>query len=160
MVRVMAQGVFDILHLGHLHYLVEAKRLGDELVVVVARDSTVRKLKHEPVTPEEMRREMIEAMKPVDQAVLGDETDRYVTVEKVKPDIIAIGYDQEVDEEKLNKDLAERDMGHIKVVRLPKFDDDLNGTRKIISKIIGYWGYQKKLEEVEEPLKFHPRKEE
>ncbi|MEE9489142.1 MAG: adenylyltransferase/cytidyltransferase family protein, partial [Thermoplasmata archaeon] len=52
MVRVMASGVFDLLHTGHLHYLEEAKKLGDELIVVVARDSTVRKEKHEPITTE------------------------------------------------------------------------------------------------------------
>ncbi len=157
--RVMAQGVFDIMHLGHVHYLAEAKKLGDELVVVVARDSTVRKLKHEPVTSEEMRREMIEALKPVDKAVLGDENDRYATVVALKPDIIALGYDQEIDEVKLAADLAERGLENIKVVRLPKFDSDLNGTRKIIRKIIDYWDLQKKLDKVEKPLKFHPRKD-
>ncbi len=59
MVRVMATGVFDILHLGHLHYLEESKKLGDELVVVVATDKTVRRRKHEPITPEKMRLEMV-----------------------------------------------------------------------------------------------------
>jgi len=156
--RVMAQGVFDILHLGHVHYLAKARELGDELVVVVARDCTVRKLKHEPVTHEDMRREMIEALKHVDKAVLGDENDRYVTVKELQPDVIALGYDQEIDEVKLKADLEERGMGHIEVVRLPKFDSDLNGTRKIIRKIIDYSDMQKKLDEVEAPLKFHPRK--
>jgi len=155
----MAQGVFDILHLGHVHYLEEARKLGDELVVVVARDCTVRKLKHEPVTPEDMRRRMIESLKPVDLAVLGDEHDRYVTVKELNPDVIALGYDQEIDEVKLKKDLEQRGMGSIEVVRLPKFDSDLNGTRKIIRKIIDYWDYQKKLDEVEQPLKFQPKKE-
>ncbi|MCJ2563189.1 MAG: adenylyltransferase/cytidyltransferase family protein, partial [Candidatus Thermoplasmatota archaeon] len=55
MVRVMASGVFDLLHTGHLHYLEEAKKLGDELIVVVARDSTVRKEKHDPITTEDVR---------------------------------------------------------------------------------------------------------
>ena len=50
MVRVMAVGVFDLLHAGHLHYVEQAKSLGDELIVVVAHDDTVRKQKHEPVT--------------------------------------------------------------------------------------------------------------
>ena len=52
MVKVMATGTFDLLHMGHIYYLKEAKKLGDILSVVVARDSTVRKLKHEPVNPE------------------------------------------------------------------------------------------------------------
>ena len=61
---------------------------------------------------------------------------------------------------RLKADLEERDLGNIEVVRLPKFDSDLNGTRKIIRKIIDYWDLQKKLDEVEKPLKFHPRKSE
>ena len=56
MVRVMAVGVFDLLHAGHLHYVEQAKILGDELIVVVAHDDTVRKQKHEPVTNQDLRR--------------------------------------------------------------------------------------------------------
>ena len=148
----MAQGVFDIIHLGHIHYLQGAKDLGDELVVVVARDSTVRALKHEPITNENMRRELVQNLKPVDKAVLGYEGDRFRTVEELKPDIIALGYDQEVDEEKLRHDLAARGLP-TKVIRLPKFDSDLDGTRKIIRKIVDWWGFQKTMEKVEKPVK-------
>ena len=74
-VRVMATGIFDILHTGHLHFLGEAKKLGNELVVVVARDSTAKKQKHEPIMSENMRLEMISALKIVDRAVLGYEDD-------------------------------------------------------------------------------------
>ena len=59
MVRVMAVGVFDLLHAGHLHYLEQAKSLGDELVVVVAHDDTVRTQKHEPVTSQDLRLSLI-----------------------------------------------------------------------------------------------------
>ncbi|HTD81915.1 MAG TPA: adenylyltransferase/cytidyltransferase family protein, partial [Thermoplasmata archaeon] len=55
MVRVMATGVFDLLHPGHVAFLREAKALGDELVVVVARDSTAKRFKHTPITPEAQR---------------------------------------------------------------------------------------------------------
>ena len=68
MAKVMATGTFDLLHMGHIFYLREAKKLGDELVCVVARDSTVRKLKHEPVTPEDMRLSIIRELKIVDKA--------------------------------------------------------------------------------------------
>ena len=71
MVRVMATGVFDLLHTGHLHFLQSAKALGDELVVVVATDATVRRRKHEPITPQEMRREMVAALKMVDVGLEG-----------------------------------------------------------------------------------------
>jgi FAD synthetase len=134
MKRVMATGVFDILHPGHLHFLLEAKSLGDELVVVVATDATVRKHKHEPITPEKMRVELVGALKPVDRALLGREGDMFEIVLQVKPDIIALGYDQQFDEKDLERRLAERGL-KVKVIRLHKFEDDLNGTRKIIQKI-------------------------
>ena len=85
MVRVMASGVFDIIHPGHLHYLEESRRLGDELIVVVATDNTVRKRKHEPITPEKMRVELVAALKPVDMAILGREGDDiFKVVEELK----------------------------------------------------------------------------
>ncbi len=149
MVRVMASGVFDIIHLGHLHYLEESKKLGDELVVVVATDSTVRKRKHEPVTPEKMRRELVASLKPVDKAVLGkEEGDIYEIVTELKPDVITIGFDQPFDEKVLEKELAKRGL-KVKVVRMPHLDHDLDGTRKIIKKIIEFHEANRKLKEVE-----------
>ncbi len=148
MVRVMASGVFDLLHPGHLYYLKEARKLGDELVVVVATDNTVRKRKHEPITPQDMRLEMVEALKPVDFALLGHEDDMFRTVEEVKPDIIALGYDQDFDEELLKKELEERGMD-IDVVRIGPLSADLNATRKLIQKIIDWYEFQKRMEEVE-----------
>lgn len=137
MTRVMASGVFDILHTGHVHYLNEARMLGDELVVVVATDKTVRRRKHEPITPEKMRLELIQSLKPVDRAVLGKEGDMFKIVAEIKPDIIAIGYDQTFDEKKLEEELAARGM-NVKVVRLSRYSEDLNGTRKIIRRIIDW----------------------
>jgi len=151
MVKVMATGTFDLLHMGHIYYLREAKKLGDKLVVVVARDSTVRKLKHEPVTPEKMRLDLIRELKVVDEAVLGHEDDMYAIVEEIKPDIIALGYDQIHDEEKIKHELKKRKLG-VHVVRLPKYSkmDDLNGTRRIIGKIISAYEFQKNMEKLEE----------
>ena len=134
MVRVIATGVFDILHPGHLHYLEAAKALGDELVVIVATDKTVHKRKHHPITPEDMRVIMVQALKPVDRAVLGHEGDPYDIIVELKPDIITIGYDQKHDVEKIRGELASRGVD-VQVVRLEHFDADLNGTRKIIRKI-------------------------
>ena len=149
MVRVMATGVFDILHLGHLHYLEESKKLGDELVVVVATDTTVRKRKHEPITPERMRCELVASLKPVDKAVLGREGgDIFEIVKDLKPDIITLGYDQPFDQQNLEKELAKRGL-KVKVVRMPHLDHDLDGTRKIINKIIEFQTANQKLREVE-----------
>lgn len=149
MVRIMATGVFDIIHLGHLHYLEESKRLGDELVVVVATDNTVRRRKHEPITPERMRCELVSSLKPVDKAVLGkDGGDIFEIVRELKPDIITIGYDQPFEERTLEQELKKRGL-KVKVVRMPHLDHDLDGTRKIISKIIEFHTADSKLKEVE-----------
>ena len=145
----MATGVFDIIHLGHLHYLEESKKLGDELVVVVATDTTVRKRKHEPVTPEKMRRELVASLKPVDKAVLGkEEGDIYDIVRELRPDVITIGFDQPFDEKHLDNDLAHRGL-KVKVVRMPHLDHDLDGTRKIIKKIIEFHEANRRISEVE-----------
>jgi FAD synthetase len=132
--RVMAVGVFDILHLGHLHYLQEARKLGDELVVVVATDEMVRRRKHQPIIAQDMRLEMVRGLKPVDDAVLGDPNDQLKSVERLRPDIIALGYDDYHKVEELKARMAERGLTP-EVVRITKFDHDLDGTRKIIRKI-------------------------
>ena len=150
MVKVMATGTFDLLHMGHIYYLKEAKKLGDTLSVVVARDSTVRKLKHEPVHSEEIRLDLIKEVKVVDEAYLGYEDDMYAIVEEIKPDIIALGYDQIHDENTIKSELKKRKLT-AKVVRLSEYKcgSDLDGTRRIIQKIISAYEFQKKIERIE-----------
>lgn len=135
MVRVMATGVFDILHPGHLYFLSEAKKLGDELLVVVARDQTARRLKHEPYVPEHIRREMVEALKPVDRAVLGSTTDIYSTVVDLRPDIIALGYNQIFNEQEVQAECARRGVP-VRVVRLGPLRHDELATRRIVERIL------------------------
>ncbi|MHC1569016.1 MAG: adenylyltransferase/cytidyltransferase family protein [Candidatus Syntropharchaeia archaeon] len=135
MVRVLAAGTFDIIHLGHIKYLEEAKSMGDELIVVVAHDNTVRRRKHEPIMPQEVRRRIVESLKPVDRAVNGNDGDILEIVKEIKPDIIALGYDQGFDENELKRRLKKMGMD-VKVVRCHKYaEGDLNGTRRIISRI-------------------------
>ncbi len=149
MVRVLATGVFDIIHLGHLHYLEESKKLGDELVVIVATDNTVRRRKHEPITPEAMRLELVQGLKPVDRAVLGkDGADIYEIVTEIEPDIITIGFDQPFEPEKMEADLRSRGI-EAKVIRMAHLDHDLDGTRKIIRKVIEFHSADKRLSVVE-----------
>ena len=148
MVRVMASGVFDLLHLGHIHFLEEARRLGDELVVIVATDKTARARKHETITPEDMRLKMVQSLKPVDKAVLGKEGDVYEIVLELRPDIIAIGYDQKHEPEKISADLKDRGL-EVEVVRMTEFDHDLNGTRKIMQKVIDWHNFREKMKKVE-----------
>jgi FAD synthetase len=135
MVRVMATGVFDLLHPGHLYFLTEAKKLGDELVVVVARDQTARRLKHEPYVPEVLRREMVEGLKPVDRAILGSATDIYSTVVEERPDVIALGFDQQFDEREIERECARRGVP-VKVVRLGPLTHDELATRRIVERIL------------------------
>jgi FAD synthetase len=150
MVKVMATGTFDLLHMGHIHYLKEAKKLGDHLTVVVATDATVRKLKHEPITPEEIRVNLIRELKVVDEACLGHEDDMYTIVEEIHPDIIALGFDQIHDENAVKNELKKRKL-KVQVVRLSKYqgESDLEGTRRIIQKVIAAHEFQKKMRQIE-----------
>ncbi|MDR1819346.1 MAG: FAD synthase [Methanobrevibacter sp.] len=138
MTVVMATGTFDLLHPGHGLYLQKAKELGgnnSKLVVVVARDSTVRKKKRIPIVDENQRLEMIKCLKPVDKAYLGYEGDMFRIVEEIKPDIIAIGQDQDYDIEELKKSLKVRninsDVKRVEDYRIAELDS----TCKIIKKI-------------------------
>ena len=138
MKRIMAVGVFDLLHAGHLHYLEQAKALGQHLTVVIAHDDTVRIRKHEPVTNHDLRRRMVEGLKPVDDAIIGNppEVPIFDILPIVKPDIIALGYDQEHAEESINRKLMELGYQDIEVVRVEGLSEDLDGTRKIIARIL------------------------
>lgn len=136
--RVMAVGVFDLLHAGHLHYLQQAKSLGNHLTVVVAHDDTVRLRKHEPVTNHDLRRRMVDGLKPVDDAIIGNPPDVSIfeILPKVNPDIIALGYDQEHAEDSIKTKLQELGYDSITVTRVEGLTDDLDGTRKIIARIL------------------------
>tara|TARA_B100000614_G_scaffold160984_1_gene143434 strand:+ start:388 stop:822 length:435 start_codon:yes stop_codon:yes gene_type:complete len=136
--KVMAVGVFDLLHAGHLHYLEQAKSLGDYLTVVVAHDDTVRMRKHEPVTNHELRKRMVEGLKPVDEAIIGNspEVSIFEILPVVNPDIIALGYDQEHAEDSIRLKLQQLGYDKITVTRVEGLSDDLDGTRKIIARIL------------------------
>ena len=116
----MAVGVFDLLHAGHLHYVEQAKSLGDELIVVVAHDDTVRKQKHEPVTNQELRRRMVEGLKPVDKAIVGNPPNIPIfdILDSVKPDVIALGYDQKHSRDAIKLGLENNGWGNVEVIRV------------------------------------------
>jgi FAD synthetase len=138
---VLASGVFDLLHLGHVKFLEEAKRTGgenSELIVIIARDSTVEHTKgRKPIMPEDQRRALVESLKVVDEAVLGFENfDIGEVIEKIKPDVIALGYDQ-TDMVKNVQDYINKHRLHVKVVSIGKFGEDaLDSSSKIRQKII------------------------
>jgi FAD synthetase len=138
---VLASGTFDLLHYGHVKYLEEAKRIGGknaELIVIVARDSTVKKRKgRKTVMPEDQRRSLVEALKVVDEAILGcEDFDMIKVVEKTNPDIIAVGHDQSDIEREIRKALEKEGIA-VQVVRVGRFGkDELNSSSKIKRKII------------------------
>ncbi len=124
---VLAGGVYDVLHLGHLAALEEARSLGDVLVVVVATDVTVEMLKgRKPLFPEKDRQALVGGLKPVDKAVLGYEDVGFgfeQVLMEVMPDIVAFGYDQE-NLEKTVREIIERRNLKIQMVKLSKFDHE------------------------------------
>jgi FAD synthetase len=138
---VLASGAFDLLHYGHVYYLTEAKKAGGEnakLVVIIAKDKTVEKLKGmRPIIPEGQRRAMVGSLKVVDEAILGyEDMDMLKVIEKVKPDIIALGYDKERIEKDLKKLLAEKEVD-VKVIRVSQCTEkDLVSSSEIKRKII------------------------
>ncbi|MCW4000925.1 MAG: FAD synthase [Candidatus Bathyarchaeota archaeon] len=138
---VLATGVFDLLHLGHVRFLEDAKKAGGQnakLVVLVARDSTAEKLKgKKPIMQEDQRRALVESLKVVDEAVLGYEgLDVGEVIEKISPDIIALGWDQADMQEKVASYLSVHKLP-INVVRVGKFEENsLDSSTKIKQKII------------------------
>jgi len=140
-VLILASGVFDLVHYGHIRFIEEAKKLGGEnsrLVVIIARDKTVKRLKGRlPIIPEDQRRAVVESLKPVDEALLGYENLSFEeTIAKVKPDIIAVGYDQLSIENDVKAFIQARGLT-IEVVRVGKFGRvDLDSSSKIKRKIL------------------------
>ncbi len=119
---VMTFGSFDVLHPGHLTYLEKAKRLGKRLVVVVARDSSIRMLKGgTPLLGERERLRMVSSIRIVDRAVLGNRLssarERFNIISKFRPDVLVFGYDQEVDTAEVKKWLKEHRL-HARIARI------------------------------------------
>ena len=141
---VLASGTFDLLHLGHVKFLEEAKKAGGrnaKLIVIVARDSTVEKRKaKKPIMSENQRRALVESLKVVDEAILGYEKfDIEKVIEKIKPEIIVVGYDQGGMEQTVKKYIEEQGL-KIKIVRIGKFEEDeLDSSSKIKQKIIEHF---------------------
>ena len=135
MTTVVATGTFDLLHPGHVLYLERSKILGDELVVIVARDVNVRH-KPKPVLPEEQRRRMVQSLTAVDRAILGEESDIFRTIERLNPDIITLGFDQHFDIGHLETELSRRGL-HPRIVRIEAHETcDFCSSRRIVTRIL------------------------
>ena len=126
---VLAGGVFDIIHPGHIHTLNAAKALGDILVVVIATDKTARKMKKRPpLHSQESRRELVSCLTMVDMAIVGHEEDIFETVKEVKPNIIVLGYDQ-IHQNKFIGDGCKRINLDVEIVRLQSPVPELSSSK-------------------------------
>lgn len=134
MKRIVATGTFDLLHPGHLYYLEQSRRLGDELHVIVARDVNV-KHKPRPIIPEAQRLRMVRGLRPVDHARLGDVADMFQPIREIQPSVITIGYDQHFSEAALERELHARGLD-IEVVRIGTYEGDPYCSSRIIVKQI------------------------
>jgi len=141
---VLATGAFDLLHYGHYRFLEEAKKSGgknSKLIVIIARDKTIKKRKgKQPILPEDQRRALVEALKPVDQAILGyEEMNVEAVIRKIKPDIIAVGYDQD-NMRRIVEELLRKGKSRVKIVQIGRFGSaDLNSSSKIKRRVIEEW---------------------
>ena len=121
--RVMVFGTFDRLHSGHLSFLKQARRHGDELIVVVARDNIVQMLKNKkPLHSSEKRRRAVAEIDAMTKAVMGDDTlGTYSIVKKHKPHIICLGYDQQKLKRNLEKHMKNGNMPRIRLIKLKPY---------------------------------------
>ncbi|NJF26004.1 adenylyltransferase/cytidyltransferase family protein [Thermococcus sp. Bubb.Bath] len=137
-IRVLVGGVFDILHVGHIHFLKQAKSLGDELVVIVANDATVERNKgRKPVNTAEDRAELLRAIRYVDEVYVGSPNAiDYELVRQIDPDIVAIGPDQTFNCDRLKEELRKNGID-AEVIRIPYlYKKDRAKTSKILQRIV------------------------
>lgn len=138
MTRVVAQGTFDLLHPGHVHYLNDAASHGDELHAIVARRSNVTH-KPTPVLCDRQRRDMVAALDAVDEAHLGDPDDVFVPIERIDPDVIVLGFDQHHDESDVAAALDARDIDcrvERASERKPRYDGELLSSGDIVDRVL------------------------
>ncbi|MFC7057048.1 FAD synthase [Halovenus salina] len=139
MKRVVAQGTFDLLHPGHVHYLREAKAMGEKLHVIVARSENVTH-KQGPVIADAQRVEMVDALKPVDEARPGHTEDIFAPIEEIEPDVIALGHDQHHEEAAIAEELQRRGID-CEVCRASPYEPDeemVLSSRQIADRIVSH----------------------
>lgn len=135
--KVLVGGTFDLVHIGHIHYLREASRYG-LVYAVVATDKNVKRIKgREPILPQRHRLELISSIRYVYKAVLGHEEDMVKPIELIRPGIIVLGPDQPMDEAVLERELSKRGLVNVRIIRLPRrFSEDLASTSEIIREVL------------------------
>ncbi|MDP3734259.1 MAG: adenylyltransferase/cytidyltransferase family protein [Nanoarchaeota archaeon] len=130
MKTVMCFGTFDLLHLGHIDYFQQAKKYGDYLIVVIARDKTKEKQRKASVFSEQERLTLIQNLKIVDKVVLGNVDDHYAVIEEYLPNILCLGYDHPVDEGVLLQQLNQRGL-HLDIKRMKPYKSENHKSSKM-----------------------------
>jgi len=136
--RIVAQGTFDLIHPGHVHYLSEAASMGEELHVIVARRENVTH-KEPPVLPDRQRRDVLDALEVVTEAHLGHTEDIFVPIERIDPDVIVLGHDQHHDDDAIREALAARGIDCEVTRATPRekrYDEELLSTGRIVDRIL------------------------
>lgn len=129
--KVMAFGTFDVFHPGHRSYLKQAKKPGDYLIVIVARDKTVLRIKKQrTVNSEQERLNILKNSNLADEVALGNLKDKYTVIIKFRPDVIALGYDQKVDLQELKSKLEEFNLKS-KIIRLKSHKPEIYKSSKL-----------------------------
>lgn len=130
--KVLAFGTFDIFHKGHENFLNQAKKFGDYLTVIIARDSTVQKVKGKlPKNNELERLKAVVSSHIADKVILGDLKDKYKIINRYRPDVICLGYDQVAFTKNLDKKLHEFNLDETKIIRLKSFKPEKYKSSKI-----------------------------
>ncbi len=136
MKRVMLFGTFDILHAGHVYVFKEAKKRGDYVIAVVARDNRVKKIKGRiSIHSEKERLEMLRHIDIIDKVILGDTNDVYKVIKKERPDIIVLGYDQNHFVDNLSQKIFEFGLS-TKIIRLKPYRESTHKSGEIRKKIL------------------------
>ena len=131
MTTVMCFGTFDTLHPGHLYFLRECRKYGNKLIVVIAKDSKVEKVKgKKPKYSERERRDHIRELKLADNVVLGYEADPYEIIEELNPDVVCLGYDQDSFSENLREILEKRGMAP-RIMRMRSYREHVYKSSKL-----------------------------
>ena len=138
---VFTNGCFDLLHVGHVRYLNEARRLGDALIVGINSDRSVREIKGEPrpIVPEAERAEVIAALASVDYVFVFDDPTPRQVIDTIVPDVLVKGADWDISEI-VGRDTVERAGGA--VLNIPLVEG--SSTTEIIRTVVDHFGKNRK----------------
>lgn len=131
MTKVIIFGSFDLIHKGHIYFFKEAKRLGKELIVIIARDKTIEKVKNKPpLYNEKQRLKHVQDIGIPDKVLLGNKENPYKIIKDIKPDIIALGYDQDSFTSRLKQELKKLNLNP-KVIRIKSYKPEIYKSSKL-----------------------------